>query len=632
MPGIAGIITKMSRSRAEIQLARMIGSLNHEAFYTTGTWEDDASGVYVGWTAQEESFSHGMPVRNERGDVVLVFSGEEYRGPGEAQRLKARGHDFDWIGPSYLVHLYEEDSAFPAGLNGRFHGLLADRSRGAALLFNDRYGMHRIYYHETADAFYFASEAKAILAACPEVRRIDAQGLGEFVSCGAVLENRTLFQGIEVLPPASAWTFQSGALASKSTYFHPKEWEDQHSLDSEAYYEELRAVFMRNLPRYFEGHERIAMSLTGGLDTRMILACHSQDPGTLPCYTFGSMFRENQDVRVARQVAAICEQPHQVLIAGHEFLSQFPRYAERAIYLTDGCVDVSRAPDLYLNGKARQIAPVRMTGLFGGEILRGIRAFKPVEPTAGLFAQEFSAEMRQAASTYAETVRCHPVSFAAFRQNPWYLYGSLALEQTQLTVRSPFLDNDFVRTVFQSPPSLLAGNETSLRLVADGNRALLGIPTDRGLTGKRRSLSGVASRSILEFLFKAEYACDMGMPQWLARVDHAFSSMHFERLFLGRHKPFHFRVWYRDALAGYIQGMLLDERSLSRPYIQRKGLEAVVRGHVKGNRNYTNELHKVLALELVHRLFLDNQDSVRSAPSPQSERLSELCPTGSGYN
>jgi asparagine synthase (glutamine-hydrolysing) len=45
---------------------------------------------------------------------------------------------------------------------------------------------------------------------------------------------------------------------------------------------------------------------------------------------------------------------------------------------------------------------------------------------------------------------------------------------------------------------------------------------------------------------------------------------HLDRLFLGRHKLLHFRVWYRDALAGYVREMLLDPRSLSRPYIERK--------------------------------------------------------------
>ena len=150
------------------------------------------------------------------------------------------------------------------------------------MLFNDRYGMHRIYYHQSKDAFYFAAEAKAILAVRPELRRMDSRGLGEFVSCGAVLENRTLFEGIHVLPPASAWVFRNGSLERKGSYFHPREWEDQETLDPSRYYRELRETFTRNLPRYFAGHERIGMSLTGGLDTRMILACRESDPGFTP--------------------------------------------------------------------------------------------------------------------------------------------------------------------------------------------------------------------------------------------------------------------------------------------------------------------------------------------------------------
>jgi asparagine synthase (glutamine-hydrolysing) len=98
----------------------------------------------------------------------------------------------------------------------------------------------------------------------------------------------------------------------------------------------------------------------------------------------------------------------------------------------------------------------------------------------------------------------------------------------------------------------------------------------------------------------------MGMPQWVAKIDHALSPLQLERLFLGRHKVFHFRTWYRDALAGYVREMLLDQRSLSRPYIDRKGLTAIVNGHLKGDRNYTNEIHKVLTLEILHRLFVDN--------------------------
>jgi asparagine synthase (glutamine-hydrolysing) len=607
MPGIVGLITGLPREQAERELLRMVEALRHENFYVTGTQVDESLGAYVGWIARKNSFSDGMPLGNERGDVELVFAGEEFPEPGTVQHLKERGHEFDATGPSYLTHLYEEDSSFLAGLNGKFHGLLTDRNRGTTTLFNDRYGMQRLYFYESKDAFYFAAEAKAILAVRPELRRMCSRSLGEFIACGAVLENRTLFEGILVLPPASAWVFRKGSLESKSSYFHPREWEDQETLDPESYYRELRQVFTQNLPRYFNGPERIAMSLTGGLDTRMIMAWQQAEFGTLPCYTFGSMFRENQDVRVARRVSQACNQPFQVITAGSDFLERFPLYAERAVYLTEGCADVSRAPDLYLNERAHEVAPVRMTGDYGGEVLRGIGGFKPVRPQPGLFDFGVVSQIDQAGETHAELVQGHDgLSFTVFKQAPWHYYGVVALEQTQLSLRTPFFDNDLVRTVYRRPESALAGYGDCLRLIADGNRELLRISTDRGLAGERGRLSSAAYRRLLEFQFKAEYAYDMGMPQVVARIDHALSAFRLERLFLGRHKVFHFRIWYRDALAGYVREMLLDPRSLSRPYIERKGVEAVVQGHLKGDRNYTGEIHTVLTLELIQRLFLDS--------------------------
>ena len=606
MPGIVGLITKMPRGWAETQLLRMVEALRHESFYATGTWLDESLGVYVGWIARKNSFSDGMPLRNECGDVVLVFSGEEYPEPGTARRLKERGHGVATEGPSYLIHLYEEDPLFLKTLNGRFHGLLADQTRRMAMLFNDRFGMHRIYYHESNEAFYFAAEAKAILAVRPELRRAEAQALGELVACGCVMENRTLFGGIHSLPSGSAWVFRDGAIERKGIYFQPREWEEQGPLQPGPYYRDLRDTFSRNLPRYFNGRERTGIALTGGLDTRMIMAWQKSFPGLLPCYTFGGMVRECQDVRIARRVAGVCQQTHGVITVGDEFLSRFPRYAERSVYLTEGGADVYRSADLYVSEKAREIAPVKIVGTYGSEILRQAVMFKPVMPVPGLFRPEFASYVRQARDTYAQVRRGHPVTFAAFRQSPWYHYGILALEQTQLSVRSPYLDNDFIRTVYRAPNSKNGANDDlRLRLIGDGDPALARLRSDRGVGGNSGRLISAACRTFLEFTFKAEYAYDYGMPQWVARIDHLLSPLRLERLFLGRHKFAHYRVWYRDVLSRYVREMLLDPRTLSRPYLERNGLETMVRGHLKGDRNFTTEIHKVLTLELLHRLFLD---------------------------
>lgn len=607
MPGIVGLITQMPRERAEPQLLQMLEVLRHESFYVTGTWVDESLGIYVGWIARSESVSGQMPICSEQGNVVLAFAGEDYPEPGVISRLKCRGHQVSEVGFDYLVHLYEENQgAFPAGLNGRFQGLLTDRRNGTAILFNDRYGMHRLYYHESKEAFYFGAEAKAILAVRPELRRPDPRGLGELVSCGCVLENRTVFKDIQVLPAGSAWTFRAQTLEGKNSYFQPRAWEEQPALEPEPYYQELREVFSRNLPRYFNGRARIAMSLTGGLDTRMIMAWQKPSAGSLPCYTFGGTTRECRDVIVAQQVARACGQSHEVIRAGNDFLACFPYYAERTVYLTDGCTGVNFAPVLYVSEKARKTGSVRMTGNYGDQILRQLRAFGPDEPAPGLFSPDFLGNIHDAVLTYTGLLQMHPLSFAAFCQAPWHYYGLQALEHTQLTVRSPYMDNDLVQTSFRAPQSACRNNDLRLRLISDGSRELGRIRTDLGFGG-RPGIAGTANRKLNEFTMRAEYAYDYGMPQWMAQIDHFFAPLHLERLFLGRHKYYHFRVWYRDALAAYVREILLDPQTLARPYLDRKGLEGLVQGHLDGSRNYTREIHKVLTLEHLHRIFFESR-------------------------
>jgi len=153
MPGIVGLVTKMPSETAEAELCRMLEVVRHDPSYRTGTWIDESAGVYVGWASRPNPCSEALPICNEKGDVVLVFFGEEFPDPEMICHLKRRGHHFRDGGPSYLVHEFEEDKSFPAGLNGRFHGIVTDRTRGLTTLFNDRYGMHRVYYHESKEAF-----------------------------------------------------------------------------------------------------------------------------------------------------------------------------------------------------------------------------------------------------------------------------------------------------------------------------------------------------------------------------------------------------------------------------------------------------------------------------------------------
>ena len=586
----------------------MRDSLMHESFYSSGTYINDEFNVYLGWACHKNSFSDCLPVWNEKNDMALIFFGENFTDLELFDQLKAKNHKFDKSNAGYLIHLYEEKGIdFLQDLNGWFTGVLVDLNAGKVILFNDRYGMQRIYYHEGKDALYFSSEAKALLKICPEFREIDMKSLGEYFCCDCALENRTLFKNIFLLPFASVWTFQKDGSLKKDYYFRPDAWENQPCLGKEKFYTRLKETFNRILPRYFRSEQNIGISLTGGFDTRMLMSGIEMPPGKYPCYTFGSMYRDNYDVKIARRVAAIANQTHQVLTLDKDFLTDFPQYSERTVYISDGYADVSVSPEIYVNKLAREIAPIRMTGNYGSEILRSAKHLYRGNPNEQLFHPDFRNNLQDTAATFANLVQSvkNPLSFTSFAETPWLENSRFIIEQSQLTLRSPYLDNDLVALIYCSPLEVRQSNELSFRLIKENNPALWKIITDRGVSDRLIFPFSTMARLYHEFFFKADYAYNYGMPQWIAGFDHAFKYMHFEKLFLGRHKFNHFRLWYRDELANYVKEILLDSRTTNRPYLNKKYLIEIVHGHTKGNRNYTTEITKMLTVELIQRLLIE---------------------------
>jgi asparagine synthase (glutamine-hydrolysing) len=606
MPGLAGIIYKGERSNEAKSVSAMIQPMRHEAFYSTGCVSFTAGvRAELAWTCHPDSFSDCMPVWNETKDICLVFTGEEFSAAEQSSRLRSNGHSFDAENASYLVHLYEEAGEdFVKSLDGWFSGVVVDLRKQKVLLFNDRYGLNRVYFHETESAVYFSSEAKSILKVLSS-REIDTQSLGEFFACGCTLEDRTLFRGISLMPGASKWVFENGGTARKERYFSPEGLENLSRLTPEHFIEEMCATFSRILPRYFRG-PAIGLSLTGGLDSRLIMAWAAELLSRARCYTFGGMYRESRDVQVGRQVAQRCGSSHEVISVDSGFMKEFPSLAQKTVFISDGTMDVTGAVELYINRKARGFAPIRLSGSYGGEIMRGIVAFKPSTAGTEFLSPDMDRAIRQASETYARIALERKLSFIAFRQVPWHHYARYSIEQSQLTVRSPFLANGLVSLAYRVPEAWESEPTVALQMIAKGNSALDGLETDRCATSDRSDVVTRVRKLWQEFTFKAEYAYDYGMPQWLARIDHALSPLHPERFILGRHKFYHFRPWYRDAFGEFIKGILLDRRALKRSFIAGSVMESAVNAHVSGTANSTLPIHRALTCELAIRTLCES--------------------------
>ena len=378
MPGIVGIISKRPFIERESLVKSMVSSTEYESFYDSGLFSIPEMGVYAGWVAHEDSFGTDQPFFNEQRDVVLLFSGECFADAEMRADLRKKGHDVSQAAAGWLVHLYEEEGdRFFEKLNGLFSGLLIDKRQAKAFLFNDRYGLERLYWHETEDAVFFASEAKALLRVLPELRAFDREGVAQFLAFGCTLGQRTLFQGVQLLPGGSVWSFQNGK-CQKRKYFSPKSWEFQPILSAEAFVAEFQETFQRILPRYFESESRTGISLTAGQDSRMIMACLPKVGEKPVCYTFSGEKRDTLDALLAAQIADVCGLEHRILRIGRDFFSDFASHVDRTVYITDGSLGSLGAHEIYLNNRARALSPVRVTGVFGGEILRGVSMFKPL--------------------------------------------------------------------------------------------------------------------------------------------------------------------------------------------------------------------------------------------------------------
>lgn len=585
MPGIAGIISQRPARECEACVEVMIAAMKHEAFYKSGTCSVPQLGIYGGWVAFENSTRQLFT--NEEGNVTLILSGEYFLNSQVA------------TGEELIRHYEETGQKFFERLNGLFSGLLIDRRQNTAFLFNDRYGSQRIYIHESNNDVYFASEAKALLRILPELREFDPEGITQFLTFGCTLDWRTIFRGIGILPGGSLWTFENGR-CRKGKYFSPETWETQPPLLAADFESKFQETFKRILPRYFSTDSQIGIALTGGLDTRMIMACRPQNTASQTCYTFAGQHGETLDDKIAARVAAACGLEHKLLRLQPDFFSNFAAHADKTVFVTDGCSGILGAHEIYFNRQARELAAVRLTGNYGSEVFRGISTFKPLPLAPELFNPDLGRKIISEAQLFSSRKR-EPMTFAIFKEIPWNLFGNLAAGRSQVGFRTPYLDNELVALAYQSPAAIRKSSLPASRLVKANSQLLNEIPTDRGFAGDNSGLTFLCRRVFAEATFKVDYYHNEGLPRPLAAFDPAFRFAATKLKLAGLHKSLHYNHWFRHELAGYLHNALdvtqVRQSRFWNPYfVKRMAAE-----HIAGRKNHSLEINTVLTLEAIER-------------------------------
>jgi asparagine synthase (glutamine-hydrolysing) len=605
MPGLAGIIRFAADESSDQDLGSMLGAMRHNDRYSRGTFVDRECGLRMGWTCHPGSFAEGMPLVSQNGDTVMIFSGETFEEPGQVARLSHAISDKNSTKAAYLLELYAElGEKFFAQLNGWFAGVIIDRRSKRVTLFNDRYGMGRIYYHAGPDEFLFASEAKALLKVRPALRAIQPERLAEYLRYNCVLGDRTLFSGISLLPKASAWSFERSTSPRKRQYFDYSEWESQPHLEDESFYSQWANTVERVFPRYAQEGNKVALSSTAGLDTRLIMAGLRGQLKQLPSYTFNGAWGELLDVRTGRKTARVYNQPHQSISINEQFLGGFADYARRAVHISDGTHDAFGAHDVFLNEIAREIAPIRLTGKFGSEIVRVRRLVPSRIYQPGLLCDDLQTLVEQL-PTFADTnPRGHALTRVVTEEIPWHEHPRVAVEQSQLVLRTPYMDNELVKLMYQAPVGSRAAGDLQERYVRERAPEFARDITNMGRFSSSNPLVTRFFYYLFRAFFKVEYVYLHVTPHWLTWFDRKLEHWHLERLLSGRQKWEAYRIWIKTAFAPFLRETLCDSQAGYTQFFDYQTTRKMVERHIAGTHNYLEEINKALTVQLIFSSLL----------------------------
>jgi len=274
-----------------------------------------------------------QPLDSEDGRVTVVVNGEIYNHRELREGLEARGHRWATNSDSEVIlHAYEEHGVdCVRHLNGIFAFALWDDRERRLVAARDAFGVKPLYWWSDGRRVALASEIGALLAAGLARPEVDRIALDHYVACRFVPSPRTLFQGINKLPPASTLVVEEEGSPRVTS------WRGAPAAPLSAPGDELADQLAE---RFTDAVERQMMSdvpygafLSGGVDSAGVVAAMKlRAPAPPTTFTIG--FPGHGDVLDERRLAAETAQVigtdhHETVMHETDFLTELARTMPR---------------------------------------------------------------------------------------------------------------------------------------------------------------------------------------------------------------------------------------------------------------------------------------------------------------
>lgn len=627
MPGIVGILDPRGNPKNDQYLSGMLQSITRYDWYSNDTYISEDHCVAIGRADLNISNRGKQPIFNRGRDILLFFYGKIYDF-GNAL-ASTESHLANQTDPECLLSLYEKyGKDLFKELNGDFTLSIIDKRTQIAIIANDRYGLRPLYYALLRDHMLFGSEVKALLQFPSLPREVNTDAVADFFTYGYLLGNKTLIKNTFLLPPSSIliYSLTNGYWKIYSYWKLADQLNVTTKQSKQSAIEEINHCFQEAVKRRIAPNNSTTISLSGGLDSRAILAvldCQNRSINSITSGMAGCI-----DRKIAPRIAKLCKCPNIFYEYDPNFLSKSLQYTELVVTLTDGmrgspynaltilggekCLKNNLKNVLYGHGgeiaklnaaynfsiDKRQLTSTSFD--FGEYIFNKMRInFWHEVKSPRLFTKEFSNSMQERRSAFMESIINKIDPALPIEQKISYLFIneffrkfsvlSIYVHRNYTDVHLPFMDNDFLKAVLQSPPSLRDNYQIHRYIFQRNCPALLTIP----LSQTRVRLDATKAEKIL-----------VNLPyRFLKRIG-----------FFANDKPEDYILKYsKKDVFGQI---LLDKRTLDRGILNRKYLEDILERYSSGKKNFIHLLSLLVMFELWQRLFIDgnSRDIVGALP------------------
>jgi asparagine synthase (glutamine-hydrolysing) len=309
----------------------------------------------------------------EKSGITCWFDGEIYN-TDELSEGKSSAMSGRFVN-ELIIHAYKTDTLknFLRGTDGYFSAVVYDSGKRLLKLLIDRFGFRHLFYTNYNKKILWASEYKAFLAAPDFKIDVNRRSVDEFMKFGILCEDRTWLNGVQLLNPATILTYdmKTGSVQAER-YWSPDDISPlafAHNTDFREYYEEWGRLFKLSVAKRTTEDERTGLTLSGGLDSRAILAAMPLNGDKINAVTLGG--GKCDDVRFAAMAAKIKGANHQF------FPLKVDGWFERAclgVWATDGALSVSSQLGIEHLSAISNILGVSLNGIGGGR-MQGGRVF-----------------------------------------------------------------------------------------------------------------------------------------------------------------------------------------------------------------------------------------------------------------